>query len=110
MPQTPPPARGQHFAIATVACAILLFEILITRILSVALSYHFAFLAISLAMLGLAAPGVWLAVKPRDRSMLYSSLYISAITLPLTMLAIAKLGAAQRTNLLFWIVIVLLPL
>lgn len=102
--------RGHYLAIALVACAILLFEILITRILSVTLSYHFAFLAISLAMLGLAAPGVWLSVQPTTRSTLYTSLYASAITLPLSVLAIAKLGAAQRTNLLFWIVIVLLPL
>jgi hypothetical protein len=110
MPDVRPHARGQYLAIAIVSCAVLLFEILITRILSVALSYHFAFLAISLAMLGLAAPGVWLSVQPRDRSTLYTSLYVSAVALPLSVLAIAQLGAAQRTNLLFWIVIVLLPL
>lgn len=106
----PAPSRGSYLAIAIVACAVLLFEILITRILSVALSYHFAFLAISLAMLGLAAPGIWLAIRPRDRSALYSSLYVSAMVMPLSVLAIAQLGAGQRDNLAFWVVIVLLPL
>jgi hypothetical protein len=104
-----PPARGHYLAIAIVACAVLLFEILITRILSVALSYHFAFLAISLAMLGLAAPGVWLSVRRRSRSALYTSLYVSAVALPLSVLAIAQLGAAHLRDLWFWVVIVLLP-
>jgi hypothetical protein len=104
------PTRGHYLAIAIVACAVLLFQILITRILSVTLSYHFAFLAISLAMLGLAAPGVWLSMRPRDRATSYTSLYVSAAVLPLCVLAIAHLGAARRENLIFWVVIVLLPL
>jgi hypothetical protein len=104
------PGRGHYFAIGIVACAVLLFEILITRILSVTLSYHFAFLAISLAMLGLAAPGVWLSLEPRGRVTLHGSLYASAAAVPLSVLAIVHLGADQRTNLLFWVVVVLFPL
>ena len=105
-----PPGRGHYLAIAVVACAILLFEILITRILSVTLSYHFAFLTISLAMLGLAAPGVWLSVEPPGDSTLLKSLYVSAIAVPLSVLAIARLGVLFHTNLLFWIAVVLFPL
>jgi len=110
MPDPLPPGRGHYFAIGIVACAILLFEILITRILSVTLSYHFAFLTISLAMLGLAAPGVWLSVEPPRRSTLLASLYLSALALPLSVLAIARLGIFLHTTLLFWIAVVLLPL
>src|SRR6185436_8789742 len=110
MPDPLPPGRGHYVAIGIVACAILLFEILITRILSVTLSYHFAFLTISLAMLGLAAPGVWLSVDPPRRSTLLASLYLSALALPLSVLAIARLGIFLHTNLLFWIAVVLLPL
>src|SRR6187200_2269827 len=44
-----------YFGIFTVACAILAYQILITRFFSVMLFYHFAFAAISLAMLGLTA-------------------------------------------------------
>jgi ABC-type glycerol-3-phosphate transport system permease component len=61
-------------------------------------------------MLDLPAPGVWLSVQPRTPSALYTSLYASAMVLPLSVLAIAQFGVAQRTNLLFWIVIVLLPM
>ena len=43
---------AHHVAIALVSCAVLLFEVLITRVLSVVLWYHFVFLSISLAMLG----------------------------------------------------------
>lgn len=42
-----------HLAIFVLACATLAFQILITRFFSVMLYYHFAFAAISLAMLGL---------------------------------------------------------
>jgi SAM-dependent methyltransferase len=46
--------RGRHyFGIFVVACAILAYQILITRFFSVVLYYHLAFAAISLAMLGL---------------------------------------------------------
>ena len=44
--------------------ASLAFEVTLTRIFSIALSYHFAFMIISIAMLGLAASGVALALRP----------------------------------------------
>ncbi|MEA3088787.1 MAG: hypothetical protein QOJ04_129 [Caballeronia sp.] len=49
-----PKIRGRHyFAIFVLASATLSYQILITRFFSVMLYYHFAFAAISLAMLGL---------------------------------------------------------
>jgi SAM-dependent methyltransferase len=49
-----PRILGRHyFAIFVLACATLSYQILITRFFSVMLYYHFAFAAISLAMLGL---------------------------------------------------------
>lgn len=62
-PEAPRLPYGHYAAIAAVACAVILFEVLVTRILSVTLSYHFAFLTISLAMLGLAAPSVWFSLE-----------------------------------------------
>ena len=44
------------------AAALLLLEVTTTRMLSVALAYHFAVLSISLAMLGLAVGGVFVHV------------------------------------------------
>jgi hypothetical protein len=101
---------GHHGAIAATSCAVLLFEVLMTRILSVTLSYHFAFLTISLAMLGLAAPGVWFSLAPPRRSTLFIALYASAVALPGAVLAIVHLGAPERGSLLFWIAVILVPM
>ena len=51
-------------AIALVGAGTLLFEILLTRIFSVTMWYHFAFVAVSLALLGIAASGVLVSVAP----------------------------------------------
>jgi hypothetical protein len=109
-PQAPGLRYGHHGAIAATSCAVLLFEVLMTRILSVTLSYHFAFLTISLAMLGLAAPGVWFSLTPPRRSTLFIALYASAVALPGAVLAVVHLGAPQRGNLLFWIAVILVPM
>lgn len=45
-------------AIACIGIATLMFEILLTRIFSVTMWYHFAFVTISLALFGIAASGV----------------------------------------------------
>jgi spermidine synthase len=44
--------------------ASLAFEVLLTRIFSITIWYHFAFMVISIAMLGLAASGIILAIYP----------------------------------------------
>src|SRR5579859_6065504 len=46
-------------AVGTVSFATLLLELALTRLFSVVLFYHFAFLAISVALLGLGAGGVF---------------------------------------------------
>jgi spermidine synthase len=109
-PAAPGWQYGRHGAIAATSCAVLLFEVLMTRILSVTLSYHFAFLTISLAMLGLAAPGVWFSLETPRRSTLFVALYASAVALPGAVLAIVHLGAPERGNLLFWIAVILVPM
>jgi len=60
-PSGPSPARP--IAIATVSFATLLLELALTRLFSVVLFYHFAFLAISVALLGLGAGGVYSFVR-----------------------------------------------
>ncbi|HBG05687.1 MAG: hypothetical protein A2075_09630 [Geobacteraceae bacterium GWC2_58_44] len=52
-------------AIFLCSLASLAFEVALTRIFSISLWYHFAFMIISIAMLGLAASGVALALYPR---------------------------------------------
>src|SRR5690349_24113997 len=46
------------FGVGAIAGAILMIELALTRIFSVTMYYHFAFLAISIALFGLSASGV----------------------------------------------------
>ena len=53
-------ARG----VFLLSLSLLLFELCLTRVLSALFYYHTAFLAISLALLGLGASGVWVHLRP----------------------------------------------
>jgi len=79
-----------YAAIALVSSAVLLYEITITRVLSVVLWYHFAFLAISLAMLGLGAPGVWFTLRKPGARALERSLVLSGWMIPASIVALLK--------------------
>jgi hypothetical protein len=50
-------------AVACVSAALLMTELALTRIFSVVMYYHFAFLAISIALFGLSASGVFAFVR-----------------------------------------------
>ena len=65
MLQTPPRTQARYYlAIFVLASSILSYQILITRFFSVILYYHFAFAAISLAMLGLTRGAMEVYGKP----------------------------------------------
>ncbi len=51
--------------VGAIAGAILMIELALTRIFSVTMYYHFAFLAISIALFGLSASGVYVYVMRR---------------------------------------------
>src|SRR5215216_6210517 len=51
--------------IGAVSAALLMTELALTRIFSVTMYYHFAFLAISIALFGLSASGVFVYVLRR---------------------------------------------
>ncbi len=53
-----------RFALLLVSMATLLFEILLTRIFSVTMWYHFAFMAISIAMFGMTAGALRVYLNP----------------------------------------------
>lgn len=57
-------SRRGTWGVAMLAAATLLLEGTLTRLLAVAQFYHFAFLAISLALLGFGASGTLLSVAP----------------------------------------------
>lgn len=54
--------RSIVVGIASVSAALLMTELALTRIFSVTMYYHFAFLAISIALFGLSASGVFVYV------------------------------------------------
>src|SRR5499433_2708332 len=65
-PQTTPiqsTSRTMIVAVALVSFASLLLELALTRLFSVVLFYHFAFFAISVALLGLGSGGVFAHVR-----------------------------------------------
>ena len=51
-------------AIGIISFSVLLYEILLTRIFSVVLLYHFAYVAISLALLGFSVGATWVHYHP----------------------------------------------
>src|SRR5258705_45719 len=55
--------RGVMIAVALVSFSSLLLELAMTRLFSVVLFYHFAFFAISVALLGLGSGGVFAHVR-----------------------------------------------
>jgi hypothetical protein len=61
---SPSLGRSGTVGLATLSLATLAFEILLTRILSVTVWYHFAFLAISMAMFGMTAGALWVYLRP----------------------------------------------
>src|SRR5438270_13613096 len=64
--QTTPPrmtSRTIVIAVALVSFASLLLELALTRLFSVVLFYHFAFFAISVALLGLGSGGVFAHIR-----------------------------------------------
>ncbi len=58
------------------SATVLLFQVTLTRLFSVAQFYHFAFLVVSLALLGFGASGSLLAVWPRLRSIRLGPVYV----------------------------------
>src|SRR5688572_25653160 len=55
--------RATLFAIALLCFANLMLSILITRIFSATMFYHFTFMAVGLAMFGIAASGVYVFLR-----------------------------------------------
>jgi hypothetical protein len=67
-----------------VSLASLAYEITLTRLFSISLWYHFAFMVISIAMLGIAASGTLLSVYPKlkDPGRIQSYILLFCISLP----------------------------
>jgi hypothetical protein len=60
------PSRFLYAGLLLVTLATLMFEILLTRIFSVTMWYHFAFMAISIAMFGMTVGAIWVFLRPSE--------------------------------------------
>lgn len=74
-------------AVATIAAAVLAYEVLLVRLFAIVQWHHFAFMAISIAMLGFGASGALLAVfrrraAPNDRALFVAAAAGFAVTAP----------------------------
>ncbi len=63
-----------YFGVASTSLATLLLELALTRVFSVVYFYHFAFLAISIALFGLGAGGIFSYCCRRLAGSLYRKL------------------------------------
>ena len=77
------PSRWVAAGLFAVTAALLLLEVSLTRILSVVMWYHFAFLAISVALFGLASGGMAVYLLPRlfSRRHAYTACFTAAALL-----------------------------
>src|SRR5262245_42227737 len=86
--------------VGAIAGAVLMVELALTRIFSVTMYYHFAFLAISIALFGLSASGVYVYVlrrifAPRSTANLltiHSLLFAATTVLALAALVRIRVG------------------
>lgn len=102
--------RRRYLAIALCSSAVILLQIAVTRILSVVVWYHWAFFSISLAMLGVGAPGVWFALRrPKSPRTLKALLLASAVQLPVSIVAIVKASHLFGTSTILFCLLCLLP-
>lgn len=110
--RAPAPRWRAWLAIGAVAAAVVLFQIAVTRVLSVTLWYHWAFLAVSMAMLGLAVPGIWFSFFPPSRRALCHCLLGGAASLPLAVLGILHHATwlAGNQSVLLCMAMILLPM
>jgi SAM-dependent methyltransferase len=85
----PEPHRRHYLAVFVISLAILMLEIAVARVLSVALLSHYAFVAISLAMFGMGLSGLFVyifpnhfsAAKLEDQLISYASIFAATATL-----------------------------
>jgi spermidine synthase len=81
-----------HLALAVISAATLAYEVLLVRLFAIVQWHHFAFMAISIALLGFGASGTWLAlwqhwVGSRFTPIFAASAALFAISAPASFLA-----------------------
>ncbi len=86
-PTTSELRRRTYIGIFFVALATLMYEILLTRIFSVTMLYHFAFVALSVAMFGMTAGALLVYLVPSwfPQHRVFHRLALAAVAFPIAM-------------------------
>src|SRR3954463_14032564 len=102
--QDPRASRLTYASLFLVALATLMYEVLLTRIFSVTMYYHFAFVAVSVALFGMTLGAVlvyvlptWFRAESARRAMAVNAL-LFGITTVLTFVAHLKLEYTSLAN------------
>src|SRR5690606_11984617 len=103
------PTRSAPWCILIASFCVLMLQITVIRILSVVLWYHWAFLSISLAMLGVGVPGVWFALRRPRPELVAPLLSVAGVLIPASVVAIVRLSSRFGEHRALWCVACLLP-
>ncbi len=82
--------KSLFFAVSFLSASAILTEIALTKIFSVLFFHQFAFLIISIALLGYAASGVYLSIKG-NYERFYRKLHLYALSMGVSLLLVFKL-------------------
>ena len=96
------PAKGIAWAVCLVSGSLMLLQTSFTRLISYKLFYHFVFLAIALALLGLGAAGAFVATRREPRNLdrtLRRWLAVLAVLTPVSFLMIANPPITTQSEL-----------
>jgi|Deesub1362A_J573_1020465.scaffolds.fasta_scaffold00827_5 hypothetical protein len=95
--------------------SVFYFELILTRLFSVLLSYHYVFLVVSIALLGLGLGGVvfhFFVIKRTYLKLIHEYFYIFfSISIPISFFLILKLSEfpSAHSNILFFALVVIGP-
>ncbi len=86
-----------------ISCSVLMMELILTRIFSVKLYYHYAFMVISLALLGSGASGVYIYLFPQffRRERLEKQLFLFSVLFAISIPLIVCLTVQLNFELVF---------
>src|SRR6478672_1552288 len=98
------PNRAMLYGMALCSFAALLLELALTRLFSVVLFYHFAFLAISIALLGLGAGGVFAHLRKEQlarfetRTLVSRLCSINALIVPVVLVVVLRIPVSLEIS------------
>jgi predicted membrane-bound spermidine synthase len=102
-----PAPAGTYAGLFLVACATLMYEVLLTRIFNITMWHHFAFMSISIAMFGMSVgalvvhawPGFFTASRTQEHLAWSAALFAAAI--PISFLTHLSIPFLPRPNFVF---------